>query len=176
MGLEIYQLLLQDLQLDNQWNVKLDDLPNSTFMVKSINLPFEQLLTETKKYGQKFYTGFTPVETLTITFFENTRFEIYEYLNNWYDTIFDREKRVFKVLTNRNDKYKNGTIAFYRPDTTITKTFALTDLQILGIDEITLDQESSEPLQWSAQFSVGNVKVVDNVLESTLDAPLNFGI
>ena len=156
--LEILQLGIEDLQLTNRWYCYFPGVLKSNFMVKSVNLPFEKLLTETKKYGDKKYIGFTPVETITITFFENTKFEIYEFFKTWMDSIFDPITKTFRVLLSESVKFKSADIVFYgsvsalQPVSTIR--YKLQDLMILGIDELTLDQETSAPLEWSVQLAV----------------------
>lgn len=156
--LEIYKLGTEDLQLNNRWYCYFEDLWKSSFMVKSINLPFEKLLTETKKYGDKKYVGFVPVETITITFFENTKFEIYKFFKDWMDKIFDSETKTFRVLDNVNVKYKTAKISFYTSILGLTSIeYNLKDLMILGINEITLDQESGVPLEWSVDLAVNDI-------------------
>ncbi|MDA3855498.1 MAG: hypothetical protein PF569_04525 [Candidatus Woesearchaeota archaeon] len=156
MSLEIYNLATEDLQLRNRWYCYFQDMPKTRFMVKTINLPFDKLVTETKKYGSKKYVGFTPPETITITFFENTKFEIYKYFKSWMDTIFDPVTKTFNVLEEESVKFRTATIEFYThiPLEFTTLEFKLNDLMILGLDELSLDQETGEPLEWSVQLAV----------------------
>lgn len=158
--LELQKLGQEDLQLNNRWSCYFQGISKSDFMIKSISLPFEKLLTETKKYGDKKYTGFTPVENITITFFENTKFEIYEFFKDWMDDIFDPTTRTFRVLANERVKYKYAVIKFYRTTLSsrpVTIQFKLNNLMILGLDELTLDQETGASLEWSVQLSVEEV-------------------
>lgn len=160
-------LMREDLQLKNRWFCYFEDFSKSEFLVKSVNLPFEKLITETKKYGDKKYVGFTPIDTITIVFYENTKFEVYKFFKNWMDDIFDSKEKVFNVLSNENVKYKDATILFYRSNAFSQQKdsikFRFNKLQILGIDEITNDQETGEPLEWTVQLAV---KDTTNILET----------
>ena len=156
--LEIYKLLEQDLQLTNRWSCYFGDLLTSSFMVKNVNLPFEKLVTETTKYGEKNYISFTAPETVTLTFFENTRFEIYNYFKTWKDIIFDPKTKTFNVLPNKDLKYRSATITFYSSKQVQSAVkFKMEKLMILGLDELNLDQENSIPLEWSVQLAVRDV-------------------
>ena len=155
--LELDSLLQEDLQLKNYWKLNLTGLPKAGHMVKSVNIPTEMLVTETKKYGSKKYTGFTPIETITLTFYENTSFDIYNYFKEWKDNIFDPVTKTFKVLSSETLKFKSGSIWYYRPtrDSRInTKIFSFPKLMILGMSETNLDHETGDPVEWSVTLAV----------------------
>ena len=155
--LELEKLLFEDLQLKNHWTCNFSGLLIATHMIKSVNIPTEMLVTETKKYASKKYTGFTPIETITITFYENTSFAIYNYFKAWKDSIFDPVTKTYKVLPSENFKYRSATISYYRPiflAETPTKVFSFPKLMILGMSETNLDQETGEPLEWTVTLAV----------------------
>lgn len=155
--LELEQLLFEDLQLKNLWSCVFTDLTIATHMIKSVNIPSEMLTTETKKYGSKKYIGFTPIDTITLTFYENTKFEIYQYFKDWKDSIFDPITKTFKVLTSEIQKYKSASITYYRPLALYnkpTKVFTFPKLMILGLSELNLDHETGDPLEWSVTLAV----------------------
>lgn len=155
-----YKLMYEDLQLNNRWYCTFPDFSKASFLVKNVTIPMEKLTTETKKYGEKKYNGFTPVEEITITFFENSSFNVYDFFKDWKDTIFDPITKTFKVLSSVNDKYKSARIDFYGGDlidSLYSKTFNFSNLMVKGLDDLTLDQESGTPLEWSVTLAVGDV-------------------
>jgi len=149
---------MQDLQFQNKYYIQMEGLLKSAILAKSINIPLEKLTTETTKYGEKHYIGFTPVETVTITFYETTLFEVYSYFKTWKDLIFNSTTKTFNVLALESLKYRSATILMYSSSLTSFKRIYFDKLMILGINEITLDPTNGAPLEWSVDLAVGDTE------------------
>lgn len=63
--------------------------------VISTSLPFINLAFETRNTGEKAYTGFTPIESFSITFYENRDFSTYQYFKDWMNSVFDENQGTF---------------------------------------------------------------------------------
>ncbi len=154
-------LFQEDLQHQNYWYCVFGDFIRSLTLVKSVSFPLEKLTTETKKYGEKYYVGFTPAETVKITFYENTNFSVYKYFKTWMDTVFDSKTKTFNVLDIGDvlTKYRTATIYMYSSIAgvpTPNRQFKFENLMIIGLDELTFDTENGNPMEWSVEFAVGD--------------------
>ena len=121
-------------QLNNLWEFSItqhkeNDWPLVTY-VKDTNLSFINLTTETRNTGEKHYNGFTPVESFTMTFRENTEFDSYKYFKEWFDQVFDEVNGTFLSL---NAGIKKGD-----PEDVIHRTGLLT------FNSFEIDQETRE--------------------------------
>jgi len=181
-------LSLQKVQGYDYWNPTLwefsfEDNPDIRFLVKTITLPFIQLQAETYNSGHKYLTEYTPEEEFTIEFLETKDFDVMDYLNEWFDSIFDKTWRTFK----RGNHTKNGLLhlqgfknnapiinAFNRLAVYETvKAFDFKNMLILGIDDIDLDYESGEGKKISARFTADSVDEEVPFVSNSLPGPLD---
>jgi hypothetical protein len=157
----IDRLLSNELQLTNKFELSFTDNPDLTYFVKSTNLPIPGLSQEVLPFGNKKLTGYVPVETVTITFWETVDLAVYSFFREWQEKIFDFDKKVFKVLQSEYDKYKTATITtkYSNIGGRILSgiRFRLTDVTPLTIEEYTFDEETGEPLFTIVNLSIGNV-------------------
>jgi len=72
--------------------------------VISTSLPFINLTHETRNTGEKSYTGFTPIETFSITFYENRDFSTFQYFEDWMGAVFNEELGTFVSMESGVEK------------------------------------------------------------------------
>jgi hypothetical protein len=158
------QLLSNELQLTNRFELNFNDNPSLTFFIKSTNLPIPGLSHEVLPYGGKKLTGFVPVETVSMTFWETVDMAVFNFFRNWQETIFDFDAQVFKVLQSEDDKYKTATISTkYSQFGGIEKEgqkFLLADVTPLIFEEYTFDEEIGDPLMTTINLSIAMVKPI----------------
>lgn len=98
-------------QKNNLWDFRIQKNDESEWpfvaKVKAASLPFISLTTETRNTGEKHYTGFTPIETLSITIYESTEFSTYSYFKEWMDQVFDERLGTFVSLDSGIEKGSN---------------------------------------------------------------------
>jgi len=150
-------------QLANMWGLIFPDYPNLDFHLVETTIPFSQLVTETRKSGKKYYSDYTPTDSVSFTFRETELFSSFNFFQKWLESIYDYEKGVFKVFTSERQKYKNAIIQFsskFAGTTGIipTKSFELIGLLPLGFSEISLSNDTGEPLQFTVNMTVEKVK------------------
>lgn len=153
-------LMNYDLQLNNKYKLSFEDNPDLDYFIKNMNLPMEGLSQEMLPFGNKRLTGLVPVETVTMEFWETTDFKVYTFFRDWQETIFNFDTKVYKVLDNEDDKYKNATLTFmYSNGFTQEegKKFYLKKLTPLTINEYTLDEESGEPISTIVTLGVNTI-------------------
>jgi hypothetical protein len=149
----------------NLWEFYFDDDPDLRFLVKSTTLPFYTLETEIRDVGTKHYTDFAAEEEFSITFNETKDFEVYEYLKDWLESIYDRHTKKFK----KGRHYKDAILAFQNftggalaglivgRELEYVKAFKFDGLLIKKIEDWELGYEGVEGTTITATFTVHRV-------------------
>lgn len=150
-------------QLANLWRIDFKDYPDLDFHLINTSLPMPKLEYEGRKYGEKIYTGFTAPDQITFTFRETQEFSSYKFFQDWLETLFDYEKGEYKTLNNYEDKYKSATLNFLNKNfgnkiSKKTQSFDLINLMPLGFSDIDVSTDSGEPLQFTIEMAVENVR------------------
>lgn len=151
----------------NLWEFSFIDNAEIQFLVKNITLPFISFTQQTQNTGIKYLEAYESESEFSITFLETKDMEVYDYLKEWQDTIFDKQRRVFK----NGDHTKTGLfriqqftgnqflanalkkVATYRT----IKAFTFRNILLLGIDAIEWDYTGTEGKQISATFIADSV-------------------
>lgn len=159
---------IKDDQLANHWILIFDDFPNFDFYVEEHNLPLWNTKTERiDKLGIVIPDGIEDYRTYSITFRETRDFQGLIYHRQWLFDIYDFEKRVVKK--GYHSKKRNATIKFFSPKAdTVTDTelvrvnaeFVLKNMQITGIEEVQLNETDGEPLKFTVQYEIEQIKSV----------------
>lgn len=135
---------------------------NIRFNAKSVSIPQVASDFITHNYmGKKFhYSGKdSSAHNVTITFWDDEAFTVYDFLKAWYDSTNEPEtgrstsKRKFQrsIVINMKDV----------TDTTITKKFEMVGAFPIEISDIPLSYESSEPIEISATFMFDEERVLN---------------
>jgi len=178
MSIEILQQI--SFQQSSMWEFYiLEGPPQLKLYITETSLPFKQLETETRSTGSKHYISVIPEGDFSITFRETTSWEVYNFLHTWFESVYDTRNKVFKT---GSDKFKTGIVAFEKTTSPFTtsynQSFQFNKLQIKGIEPISLNYSSSEPLEITASFvadeivpaSVSGVNVQLNLLNKISSA------
>lgn len=150
-----------------------DNLQDAPFLIKSINLPFDTISVEKHPSQEKFPSGYSFPETISIEIFEDKNFNTLQYFENWIDAIYDKTTKKFRSGINYlNRGIRQGTLSFYddqttmgnpltslvgRSDLNILKSFTFHNMKCLGISEISLAKGDDTFLTYSVQFSIDAV-------------------
>lgn len=185
-----------DYQPQNRWELIFNDMPSVGFHVTETNIPFLKLGKDKTPQGQVLPGEVENFGDITLTFRETVKFSQLGYFLAWQDQVFDRTNMLFKTNVPDNIKRKQAIINFYNPFTQIplitnesrgieassstsfatvpTFTAIFKDLELQGIDEISLSKEDGEPLSFTCTMSVStitydtpNAKLPPSVLIST---------
>lgn len=156
-----------DYRNPNLWEFSFEDIPDIKFLVKNISLPFINFEVDNVGAGVNYYTGYTQEEEFSIEFIETDRFLILDYLEDWMNAIYDKNKRVFNTgnhakngqLHYQNFLLNNGLLnAFGKTQKTESiKTYNFKNILILGIDNIDNDYESTDAKKITARFIADEV-------------------
>lgn len=167
----------------NLWDFFFLDNIDLRYLVQSVSLPFIKLETETRNIGSKVLKSVTPEDGISITFYETSDFEVYQYMTDWMDEIFDKKKRKFQVpkyptapspgipsgvpyqtpprgyvKTGVLNVYKYNKINIFTPPTKeVTKQWKFSNLMLTGIDQQDWDYEGVSGKQITCQFTVDSV-------------------
>lgn len=121
-------LLKYNFQLKNMYYFSIvgdgsTGLSSIDFFAKSHTIPFDSLTVDSFPFGKKFYKGYQQIDEFEITFLlpdMNTPEDSNPllYFNTWLNTIFDFEKKCFKVLTDEKLKYRKAVLELLGSDYT----------------------------------------------------------
>lgn len=170
MFINVEQYRLYNDQLSNMWQLNFLPHPELDFHIVDTNLPFPKLEAESRGYGEAFYSGFTPVETVSFTFRCTENFNTFDFFQDWLEDIYDYNNNVFKTFSNNVElytkKYKNANITFLKKKgghllNIPSKSFNLLGLMPLGFSEISLTNDNGEPLEFTVEMTVEQVIPVD---------------
>lgn len=152
-GIEYF--LSQNIQQKNHYEFYFLDNNTVRYMVKSTNLPFPMLESDSLSNGERFYNNFTVGGEFSIEIYENESFDSYQYFQSWLDSVFDARRQVFKI----NPQSKNAILTFLSKSSanTPTRSFFYEDVKILGFEPISLDYSADEPLTYQLSLTVDNV-------------------
>lgn len=154
-------------------------LLNDMFVVKNINLPFIKFETETQKTGNKVYKAYQDFDSFQLEIYETTSFATKKFFSKWQDLIFDKDLRQFKkdipfrtcfLTLDRfqnipsNSQLSQGLISEAVPSV----LYKMEGVRLLGLEPLTLDYSTGEPLTWSANLTC------DNIQETFLTVPIPF--
>jgi hypothetical protein len=153
----IYQVANQEFLPANYWTFRVFDDPTMEFKVKSCTLPYEKLIHKTISTGEKFWDKWEGIETFTVEFYETKTFYTYDYFQRWFDSIYDRNRRVFRVLASAEDAtvFKNCILTFSAisgPIEAPIKIFNFSKVRVVEISETSLNYDSGDPLVYSITF------------------------
>ena len=70
-------------------------------LAQSLTIPFLGFETEKRSTGTTHFSGYTPESSISVTFYETKDFTVLNYFENWRDTIYDQDRRVWKKGNNR---------------------------------------------------------------------------
>lgn len=162
MSIDLLTLQSMSLQNPNMWEFYLADIGAPLFfkfLVTETTLPFERLTTESRNTGSKHYTGYMPIEEFSLTLRETTDFDVYNFFNDWKESVYDSTERVFK---SGPGKYKTAILAFQEAKlplfATYNKVFQFNRLQVKGLSDVSLNYETTDSLRVTVTFAVDEVK------------------
>jgi len=166
----------QDYQLSHQWDLVFTD-PKATslglkFRVSDCSIPFRNLRAERKNTGELIYTEVAEFEEMSFTIREDSSFTTYKYFEDWLNTVYDFDKRMFNAPTTDNNFYRDCEVVFYKPLVSaleyplagadlnvytisqiykekISQSFTFKNCRILGLSELSLDYSGSDCLKYS---------------------------
>lgn len=176
--------VVPELQLANQWILQFEDFPDLDFLVQETNIPLYSLETERVFSDLVLPTGKGDYSTYSITFLETRDFKGYKFHKRWLDKLYDFENRVVK-RTYHSSK-KSAIIKFISsyplvtPAKAIVNTvadvfkkegeekskkyavysnigFQLLGVQLVGISDISLDNDTGEPLSITVEYEIQRV-------------------
>lgn len=185
----IDQAFKTEYQLNNQWDLFFVDSLNADtmhFRVVDTSIPFYKLEVETKLTGEKFYKSLTEIDSVNITIREKIDFSTFTFFENWFNSVYDRKNRVFKVIYNENEEVlRNFNLVFYKPlatalDTALTLgtpffqnistpsinppkpafTIKLKGCRLVGISDLSLSYDSGGPLTYSVELKPQEIEYV----------------
>ena len=155
-------------------------MPSVGFHVIEANIPFLKLGKDKTPQGQVLPGEIENFGDLVITFRETVKFSQLGYFLAWQDQLYNRKTMLFKTNVPDSIRMKTAIINFYSPFTqlplnidnesrgiqplsptafTTLPTFTATfkDLELQGIDEISLSREDGEPLSFTCTMSVSTI-------------------
>lgn len=169
----------KDLQFQNMWVLEFNEFPNKDYFIKETNLPLYKLSLEKTKFDLVVPVEKEGFSSFTMTFYETVLFEGFNIFKNWIDSLYDFENRVWKKGFHKNKKnakikyimmYNKSPFDFMNFINTIsggknykiqkTAEFELLGLSLVGIDDISLDTESGDPLTFTVTMECQQIKYV----------------
>jgi len=178
-------LMYEPLQIKSRWKFSVEfpvytskhpQLKNIEYLVKSINLPFDKITTETNATGEKIPSKYVYPESISIEIYENKDFNTLVYFKAWKDAIYDPIEKRFKIGDEFQDSgIRQGTLEFYddhigpnfsnlsemalksKPITVPNKKFELINMKFLGFGDLSLSKEENDFLTYTLNFSVDQV-------------------
>jgi len=164
----ISQIFKYEFLNPNLWSFWINDNPDIQFLVKSVSLPFIKFETETRNQGSKVLKSVTPEESFSITFNETADLDVYNFMSEWMDNIFDKNNRKFRIHTYKSPKsyvktanlttFKYNKLNIFTPATTEeVKGWKFSNLMITGIDNMDWDYEGTSNKTITCQFTVDSV-------------------
>lgn len=184
MAIEYAESALNEMgasQFSNLWYLYFTDNQNTQFKVVDTTLPFINFETQTMNTGEKYYTGFTPVETFTVTLREDVNFSVYNYFKSWQDSFYNSDNE-FVALDEGIEKgsendpiHKQALLTFFSFEEEareivnfaageVTKAFPNVPIGALASD---LMKYKEHFLKLEPNFIV-NQEIIQNILTSTI--------
>ena len=147
-----------DFQPADQWVFQfLDQEYQISKKIVSTNIPFPQLSHEMGSSGLKRYTGVEHVNEITLTLYEDIKFDTLKYFQEWLDYIYDFKNNVFRVAKTRSEESKmiRDARAYY---------FFGNENNPLDLfnQHSDLSRGNGEPLQYTVNLFVDRIEIVDN--------------
>ena len=150
MSLE--QILDHDIVPNNLWQFYFTDFPDLQYLTEDVNLPLHSLDVETDAVGVKHYTGFSPVESFTVTWRESAKRSVYKYLNEWMEEVFDSRRQVFNV----GNHSREAILSVHKFDDEGNEidlvSFSYHHVMIQGISDISWAYGSGDPIKLTGTF------------------------
>lgn len=173
MSIEILQQI--PFQHSNFWTFSFTDSdPTLSFLVTSVDLPFKKFDVDTRNTGSKHYTKYTPEGEFSVTFRETIGFTSYNFLRDWFNNVYDNVNKVFRSGA---AKYKTAILSFQATNTLLAtinvKSFQFNNIQILSLQDLSLNYDSGENLMFSASFVADTVEEIQNSGVSFGDSPVS---
>lgn len=166
----------------NLWEFFFLDNSDLQFLIQNVSLPFIKFETETRNIGSKVLKSVTPEDSFSMTFYETSDFDVYQFMTEWMDTIYDKKKRKFNVSKPSSlppgtpsdagyqtppsgyvktavlSTYKYNKLNIFTPATKeATKQWKFSNLMITGIDQQEWDYEGVDGKKITCQFTVDSV-------------------
>ena len=172
---------LKDLQFQNMWVLNFEDYPNFDLYIKDSNLPLFSLDHEKTDFDLILPKGAENLESFGITFYETIDFQGLGYHLSWLKNLYDFDKRVvksgyhsykrratIKFISIYNDyivslgQIQQAVNSIKKNGKSVYKimqnaSFDLVGIQCLGVDGVSLDNDSSEPLTFTAKYEVQRI-------------------
>lgn len=154
----------------NSWEMVFGDLPSypdksndylrgkETLLSKrvlSVSTPFVELTTENKNTGEKYITGYTPIQNVTVTFLEDEQLSVQSILVLLKESIFNSSKGYF--INGRAGEISGSKINFIKPDGTVYRSLQINGMRVSSISEVTFSY-NDEPMIISASFSIKSIE------------------
>ena len=163
----LWVLNFYDLTTDTQ------DFPNHDFLIKSTNLPLFSLEIEKTNFDLIIPQVKSNYGSYSFSFYETVGFDGFNYCWNWFNSIYDFDKQLFKK--DFHSKKKNATIKFIRmyptskgvlgfssiSNYTVIQNaqFNLLGLMIKDISDVDLDDDG-EPLSFDISMEVQKIQPI----------------
>lgn len=173
-GLDLYGVdaytIQPEYQLKNQYFLIFEDNLSLDLHIRSMTLPIPAISWNTTSFGRSYPEGFEPKNEMSITFRENVRFSNFNFFLSWLQDIFDFDNKVYKrdfmlqsksasiVFVRRpslgsSDAGQIAESALIQP----TKIFNIRHLLPASISDLTLDDESGDPLEFTVNMVFDNM-------------------
>jgi hypothetical protein len=178
-------------QLASLWDFTIsganDDTPWSqtmTFEVEDMTLPFPKLTMEKLVNGENYYSGIEFPNEVSITLRETVNFTCLSYFQNWFDLVYDLNKRVFISHTDIekggiDDKiHRQGKLTFRSFDMSSkqpTETIYKQEFKRPYIDSILKQQEVSSIIVGTANNMLTSAQSALSGLAGVVGAKLGSG-
>jgi hypothetical protein len=168
-------------QFSNLWYLYFTDNQNVQFKVVDTTLPFINFETQTINTGEKYFTGFTPIETFTVTLREDVDFSVYNYFKAWQDSFYN-ENNEFVALDEGIEKgsendpiHKQALLTFFsfEEETRELVNFAAGEV-IKAFPDVPFGGIASEFMKYKEHFVrpdpqfIVNQEIIQNIITSTV--------
>lgn len=167
-------------QFSNFWYLYFTDAQETQFKVVDTTLPFINFATQTMNTGEKYYTGFTPIETFTVTLREDVNFSVYNYFRNWQNSFYN-ENNEFIALDEGIEKgddndpiHKQALLTFFSFEEDNRETINIIHKEVIkAFPDVPLGAVASEFMRYKEYFIrqgsvITNQEIIQNIITSTL--------
>lgn len=180
---QIDKLLAKEMQTKNRFALVFPNFPDSNLYVKNVSISNASLSVE-KIAGGTFYQGYEDAGEITMVFYSNTGFDVYDYFREWFEKfVFNSKKKQFRVIPKEQlpFKYRDAllqyTSKFLEFDLVPLKTWKLKGLMPLSISEPVFDEEDGDALTFTTTFAVQYIDdSIDGESRPPTGAEALFGI